>query len=269
MGDDDGGGERSCFREDLLAGRVAWVTGGATGIGFEIARTLGRHGARLCIASRRADRLEQAARALEAEGIETLWVPCDVREYDQVENVVRAILDRFGGLDIVVNNAAGNFPAPITGLSPNGFKAVVDIDLRGSFHVTKAAYEGALRDRGGHIVNITAPFQHVGVAYQAHAAAAKCGVDSLTRTSAVELAAAGVRVNAVAPGAVGETEGMARMASGDPARDARCPLGYVGSKRDIANAVLFLCSDAASYVTGQILRVDGGASVVGMQLSVE
>jgi peroxisomal 2,4-dienoyl-CoA reductase len=125
-----------------------------------------------------------------------------------------------------------------------------------------------LRDQGGHIVNITAPFEGVGVALQAHAAAAKSGVDSLTRTCAVEFGPHGVRVNAVAPGATGGTEGMERLASGDAETDARCPLGYVGSKADIANAVLFLCSEAASYITGQVICVDGGASVDMMQLKL-
>lgn len=253
------------FRADLLAGKVALVTGGGTGIGREIARTFGALGARICITSRKSDVLEAAAKAFEDDGIECLWVPCDIREPDQVQAVVDATLERFGGLDIVVNNAAGNFPAPITGLSFNGFKSVVDIDLRGTFHVTKIAFETALRNTGGHILNITAPFEGVGVALQAHAAAAKSGVDSLTRTCAVEFGPYGVRVNAIAPGAVGDTEGMSRLGSGDE-NDARCPLGYVGSKQDIASAAVFLCSDASSYVTGQILCIDGGSSVDMMQL---
>lgn len=257
----------SIFQSDFLAGRVALVTGGATGIGREIARQLGKHGARIVIASRRAEVLAAAAAEFEKEGIECLWVPCDIREADQVERVIDEALAKFGRLDIVINNAAGNFPAPITGLSSNAFKAVVDIDLRGTFHVTKLAFEKALSKSGGHIVNITTPFEGVGVAYQAHAASAKAGVDSLTRTCAVEFGRSGVRVNAIGPGAIGGTEGMARLGAGD-ASDARCPLGYVGQPSDIANAVLFLCSEAASYITGQILYVDGGSSVDVMQLAL-
>ena len=257
----------SVFRTDLLSGRSALVTGGGTGIGKEIARQLGLHGARVTISSRRAEVLEAAALEFESEGIECCWVPGDIRNPEEVERVVETAVERFGGLDLVVNNAAGNFPAPITGLSPNGFKAVVDIDLRGTFHVTKIAFEKALKAGGGQIVNITAPFEGAGVSFQAHAAAAKAGVDSLTRTCAVEFGASNVRVNAIGPGAVGGTEGMARLGSGDE-RDARCPLGFVGEARDIANAVLFLCSDAARYVTGQILYVDGGSAVDRMQLAL-
>ncbi len=253
------------FRTDLCAGRVALVTGGGTGIGRGIAQALGEHGARLCLASRRAEVLEAAVGELERDGIEAMWVPCDVREPEQVEAVVDAILARWGRLDIVINNAAGNFPAPIEGLSYNGFKAVVDIDLRGTYHVTKVAFERALKRSGGHIVNISAPFERMGVALQAHVAAAKTGVDSLTRTCAVEFGPHGVRVNALAPGAIGGTEGMARLGSGDE-RDARCPLGYVGRPADIANAVLFLCSRAADYVSGQVICVDGGAAVASMRV---
>jgi peroxisomal 2,4-dienoyl-CoA reductase len=256
----------SDFRADLCAERVVLVTGGGTGIGREIARTLGLHGARVCIASRRAEVLQETAAALATEGIEMLWVPCDIREPAQVEAVIDTILERWGRLDILVNNAAGNFPASIEGLSYNGFKAVVDIDLRGTYHMTKVAFERSLKQNGGHIINISAPFERMGVAWQAHVAAAKAGVDSLTRTCAVEFGPHGVRVNALAPGAIGGTEGMARVGSGDE-RDARCPLGYVGSTADIANAVLFLCSPSAAYVSGQVICVDGGASVGMMQIA--
>lgn len=258
----------SVFHDDLVRDQVALVTGGATGIGKEIARTLGRHGAKLCIASRKQENLEAACKELEAEGIACFWVACDVREPEQVENVVRSILDRYGRLDIVVNNAAGNFPAPISKISYNGFKAVVGIDLLGTYNVTKAAFELWLREHGGNVVNITAPFQNLGVGLQAHVAAAKTGVDSLTRTCAVEFGPNGVRVNAIAPGATADTEGMARFgaAAGETAPAAACPLGFIGAKQDIANAVLFLVSDAARYVTGQVFAVDGGASVDMLKL---
>jgi len=250
----------STFCDDVASGRIALVTGGGTGIGKEIARTLGRHGARVCIASRNAEVLAASCAELVAEGIDCIWEACDVREPASVEAVLAAIGRRFGRLDLLVNNAAGNFPAPVAGLSYNGFKAVVDIDLRGTYNVTKAAFTAALQHGGGDIVNISAPFEGLGVALQAHCAAAKSGVDSLTRTCAVEFGPFDIRVNAVAPGAIAATEGMSRLA-GDDAAGATCPLGRSGTKADIANAVLFLTSPAAGYISGQVLCVDGAASV--------
>ena len=160
----------SCFRDDVMAGRVALVTGGGTGIGKEIARTLGAHGARLAIASRRQEVIEAAREEFEAEGLECLAVPCDVRRPDEVEGVMRAVMERYGKLDVVVNNAAGNFPAPISGISPNGFKAVVDIALLGTYNVSRAAFDAWLGEHGGDIVNISAPFEGMGAALQAHVA---------------------------------------------------------------------------------------------------
>ncbi len=253
----------SAFRNDILVDKVALVTGGATGLGKEIARTLGQHGARLCIASRKQGNLEAACHELQMENLDCMWVTCDVREPQQVEHVVSEILNRHGRLDMVVNNAAGNFPAPISAISYNGFKAIVDIDLRGTYNVTKAAFEAYLKQHGGHIVNISAPFQNLGVGMQAHVAAAKAGVDALTRSCAVEFGPYGIRVNAIAPGAMADTEGLARFveATKDVGGGGGNPLGYVGTKRDVANAVLFLMSDAASYITGQVFAVDGGAGI--------
>ncbi|MEN8159759.1 MAG: SDR family oxidoreductase [Myxococcota bacterium] len=253
----------SVFREDLLRGQVALVTGGATGIGQEIARTLGSHGARVCICSRKADNLEKAANELEAAGIECLWIPCDIRHPEQVQQVLDAVLERWGRLDVLVNNAAGNFPAPLSRISPNGFKTIVDIDLLGTYNCSKLAYEAWLRDHGGNIVNISAPFEGKGAALQAHVAAAKAGVDSLTRTCAVEWGRHGIRVNGVMPGPIADTEGMARFdaAIPDSAGGSSVPLGRDGTRSEMANVVLFLVSDAASFVSGQIFSVDGAATV--------
>ena len=249
------------FARNLLQGKVALITGGATGIGKHIAITLGQHGADVFIASRKRERLATAQSELSELGLNCHYCCCDVRNSEDVEAMIAAVLAEYGQLDIVINNAAGNFPAPISELSYNGFKTIVDIDLLGSYNVTKAAFEACLKSAGGNIVNITAPFQHGGASFQAHVAAAKAGVDSLTRTSAVELGRYGIRVNAVAPGAVGNTIGMERFAQASPDYGVNCPLGRVGEASDIANAVLFLVSDAAAYLTGQILCVDGGASV--------
>jgi NAD(P)-dependent dehydrogenase (short-subunit alcohol dehydrogenase family) len=215
---------RSPFRADLLQGKVALVTGGATGLGLEIARLLGNHGARLAICSRKEANLQAAVAELRHEGIEANYGVCDVRRPDEVTAVVEEVLRTFGQLDIVVNNAAGNFPVPISDLSANGFKAVVDIDLLGTFNVSKAAYDLWLRDHGGSVVNISAAIQYRGMALQAHVVSAKAGVDALSRACAIEWGPDGVRVNVVAPGrcqAPRESRGSPAMTNTAPSR-TRC-----------------------------------------------
>jgi peroxisomal 2,4-dienoyl-CoA reductase len=249
---------QSPFRKDLLQGKVALVTGGATGLGIEIARVLGGHGARVAICSRKEANLQAAVAALREAGIEATYGVCDVRRDDEVTAVVEDVLRTFGRLDIVVNNAAGNFPASVSDLSPNGFRAVVDIDLVGTFNVSKSAYDLWLRDHGGAVVNISAAIQYRGMALQAHVVSAKAGVDALSRTCAIEWGPHGVRVNVVAPGAMSGTEGVKRIVGDDQHRTAQNPLRRPGSTTEVAETVLFLASDAASYVTGATLVVDGG-----------
>ena len=258
------------FVPGLLRDEVALVTGGGTGIGKEIARVLGRHGAKIAIASRRREVCEAAAEELRREGIEVHVDQFDVRRPEDVERVIRGVLERFGRLDILVNNAAGNFPAPITKISYNGFKSVIDIDLLGTYHCSKAAFELAMRARGGRIVNIAAAFELRGVAMQAHVAAAKTGVLSLTRTCAVEWGPHGVRVNGVNPGATGNTEGMKRFAAAVPANETRVtnPLGVLSHGQDVALCVLFLVSPSARHVSGQVLSVDGASSVDELKLNL-
>ncbi|NND67570.1 MAG: SDR family oxidoreductase [Halioglobus sp.] len=255
----------SVFQENVLAGRVALITGGGTGIGKEIARTLGRHGAAIAIASRKAEVIAQAAQELTAEGIKCLGLTCDVRDEKAVEATVDKVIAEFGGICLVVNNAAGNFPATLDNLTYNGFRTIVDIDLQGTYNVTKAVYDKALKGQGGTVINIAAPFEHWGVTYQAHVAAAKTGVISLTRTCAVEWANQGIRVNAVAPGFIAETEGVDRFSEVGDVNDR----GLRGSKQDIANAVLFLASPAASFISGECIRVDGAACVDMLKVAPE
>jgi peroxisomal 2,4-dienoyl-CoA reductase len=260
----------SPFLPDTLIGQVAFITGGATGIGKEICRVLGRHGARVAIASRKREVLEAAARELTAEGLEVHVESCDVRDFEAVERVVAGIVERYGRLDIVVNNAAGNFPAPISKISANGFKTVVDIDLLGTYNVSKAAFDAWLREHGGNIVNITAPFEGKGAAMQSHVAAAKAGVDSFTRTSAVEWGPYGIRVNAIAPGTIGDTEGVRRFAETVPGADTRPPnpVGIIGHGADIAYLALYLCSAAGRFVSGQVIAVDGAGTVDQLKLNL-
>lgn len=267
----NGTGPASVFDAKVLEGKTALVTGGATGIGREICRVLGAHGARVTMASRKQENLEAATDELRAEGLDVTFGVCDVRDADAVRSVVDRVVSERGGLDIVVNNAAGNFPAPMSAISPNGFKAIVDIDLLGTYHVTRAAFDAWLRHHGGCIVNISAPFDQRGVVYQAHVAAAKSGVDSLTRTCAVEWGPLGIRVNGVAPGRIAGTEGVRRFAEAIPQSQGRRPnpLGLSGQGSDIAYMVLYLCSAAARFVSGQVISVDGagGVDILKMDLN--
>jgi peroxisomal 2,4-dienoyl-CoA reductase len=255
--------EPSCFKPDVLEGQVALVTGGATGIGLEICRVLGAHGARITMASRKTENLEAAVAALNAEGIDASFGVCDVRDAQAVQAVIDRVVAERGRLDIVVNDAAGNFPAPMSKISPNGFKAIVDIDLLGTYNVTRAAFGAWLQDHGGNIINISAPFEQRGVVYQSHVAAAKAGVDSLTRTCAVEWGPYGIRVNAIAPGSIGGTEGVRRFSEAVPGSDdqPKNPLGMHGHGSDIAYLALFLCSPIARFVSGQVIAVDGAGTI--------
>ena len=255
----------SDFKENILEGRVALVTGGGTGIGKEIARTLGKHGAKVVITSRKQENLDAARKEFEEEGIECLALSSDVRNPEAVEKVIASTIEEYGSLNIVVNCAAGMFLAPIERMSYNGFKTVVDIDLLGTYNVTKAAFAAYLQEHGGCILNITAPFEHWGVSSLAHVAAAKTGVESLTRTCAVEWAPLGIRVNSVAPGFISDTEGVKRAGESMDIPDDK---SLKGTRQDMANAVLFLVSDSASFISGVCIRVDGGASIDLLRMPV-
>ena len=255
----------SDFKDGILEGRVALITGGGTGIGKEIARTLGKHGAKIVITSRKQENLDAARQEFEGQGIECLALSSDVRNPEAVEQVIASTLEGYGGLSIVINCAAGMFPAPIERMSYNGFKTIVDIDLLGTYNVSKAAYTACLKEHGGCIVNITAPFEHWGVSSLAHVAAAKTGVESLTRTCAVEWAPLGIRVNAVAPGFISDTEGVKRAGESMDIPDEKA---LKGTRQDMANAVLFLVSDSASFISGVCIRVDGGATIDLLRMPV-
>jgi len=252
------------FRDDVLTGHVAVVTGGGSGICKGIAAAYAAKGAELCITSRKQDALDAAAAEIgAATGKSVLAVAADVRDPDAVAKVIDAAASRFGKVDTLVNGAAGNFLAPAAGLSPNGFRTVVDIDLVGSFHGARAAFAALQAAGDGLIVNITATLHYHGTPLQLHAAAAKAGVDSMTRTLAVEWGRFGIRVNSIAPGPIDGTEGMRRLAPGDAkARAERTiPLGRFGTIDEIAAAAVYLRSSAAAYVTGAIVVVDGGQCV--------
>lgn len=247
------------FVDGLLTGRVAFVTGGGTGITGGVARALAESGARVALVSRRMKHLEPAAEAIRAAGGEALAVACDVRNMPEVEAAIAATIERFGQLDIIVNGAAGNFLCPAEELSPNGFGTVVDIDLKGTFNVCRASI-AELKKTKGSILNISATLHYLGTPYQLHVSAAKAGVDALTRNLSVEWGRYGIRVNAIAPGPIEDTEGMARLVPAEVKEKLRrkIPLGRFGRIKDIEQAAVFLCSDAASFINGVVLVVDGG-----------
>ena len=249
----------SHFQPDLLSGRSALVTGGGTGLCRGIALALASSGCNVAISSRRIEHLEPTAAEIASLGVRSLAVVADVRKPDEVAAALAQVTDRFGGLDILVNGAAGNFVALAENLSPNGFGTVVDIDLKGTFNVSRAAFLH-LKAKGGVILNISATLQLLGTIGQSHAAAAKAGIDSLTRTLAAEWGPSGIRVNGLAPGPVDGTEGVRRLVS-DSARldiEQQCPLGRMATIDEVANAALFLCSNASAFITGVTLVIDGG-----------
>jgi len=257
------------FVENVLKDRVAFVTGGGTGITGGVARALAEAGANVALVSRSMEHLETAAKAINDERAlragkpalhgEAFAIAADVRKVDEVERAITATVDRFGKIDIVVNGAAGNFLCKAEELSPNGFGAVVDIDLKGTFNVCRAAFAELQRNRG-QILNISATLHYLGTPMQLHVSAAKAGVDALTRNLAVEWGRYGIRVNAIAPGPIEDTEGMKRLVP-EPIKQKlreRVPLGRFGLIKDIENAAVFLCSDAANFINGSVLVVDGG-----------
>jgi peroxisomal 2,4-dienoyl-CoA reductase len=250
------------FRDGLLAGHVALITGGGTGICRGIAHAFARLGADVCIVGRRADVLATTASELSAAtGRRVLAHAADVRDATAVADSIRHTIEEFGKLDTLVNGAAGNFLAPAAALSPNGFRAVVDIDLVGTFHASRAAFEALSASKHGLVLNITATLHYHGTPLQLHASAAKAGVDAITRNLAVEWGRFGIRACGIAPGPIAETEGMRRLApAGELADRARAaiPAGRFGAIGEIAAAAVFLRSPAAAYITGHVLVVDGG-----------
>jgi len=254
------------FRENLFLGKVALITGGATGIGRGITEALARHGAEVVIVSRKQEKLNAAAEQITAStGRRCLPLVADVRDDELVESAVNRAIQECGGLDIVVNNAAGNFFCPSASLSPNGFGAVIDIDAKGTWNISRAAYHARLKDHGGLILNISATLHHGGTPGQAHVAAAKAAVDALTRTLAVEWGPQGIRVNAIAPGPIGDTEGTRRLLPGEAVDKVRAviPIRRLGSIDDIVNLALFVLSDAGANLNGAVLVSDGGLSLAG------
>ena len=251
------------FAPTTLKDQVAVVTGGGTGIGLAVAKRLGELGARIVIGSRNSANLEAGASALLHAGLDPLTVQVDVRNADQVDELVTRTLKHFGRIDILVNNAAGNFICRAEELSPNGWNAVVGIVLNGTFYCSRAVGRHMIdRGAGGSIVSILANYVWTGSAGTCHSAAAKAGVMSLTQSLAVEWARHRIRVNAVAPGPI-ESPGAAKQLW-NTADDVQkitemVPLKRFGKPEEVADAVTFLVSEHAGYITGEVLTIDGGA----------
>ncbi len=254
---------------DLFAGKTVFVTGGGSGINLGIARNFAAVGAAVGLCGRTADKLERARADLEALGARVATAVADVRDYDALAAAFEATLEELGPIHTLVCGAAGNFLAPAEHLSANGFKAVVDIDLLGSFNACRAAFE-QLRQTRGNVLFVSAGQAFTPYFAQAHAGAAKAGIDNLMRNLALEWGRFGIRSNSIAPGPIEGTEGVRRLAPGDPKFHERLkraiPLGRYGTVDDIGQMAVFLASPLAAYVTGTRVVVDGGQNLPGSGL---
>ena len=249
------------FQPGLLKDRTVFITGGGSGIGRGICDALGGLGANIFIASRNAEKLGAAVDELAAAGVNAGFTTADVRDHEQVEAAVARCVERFGGLDILINNAAGNFSCPTADLSPNGWKTVIDIDLNGTFYCCKAAYPHLQRAQHARIISITTTLARSGWPQAAHAGAAKAGIQSLTNALAVEWAPDGILVNSISPGPIAGTVGVDKLyveTGQQEVMTSRVALKRFGQVDDIADAAVFLCSPAGNYITGAELVVDGG-----------
>jgi citronellol/citronellal dehydrogenase len=260
-------GYRSVLRPGLYDDRVMVVTGGGSGIGRCIAHELASLGAQVVVMGRTEAKLKTVADEIahdvgdSGEG-SCDWTTCDIRDPDQVEAAIATTLERHGRIDGLVNNAGGQFPAPLEQISPRGFEAVVRNNLVGTFHMMREAFNAWMGEHGGAIVNITAEHRN-GFPGMAHTGAARAGVSNLTMTAATEWGRAGVRVNEVAPGLIASSgldtyeEPLRSLIRTYP---ANIPLGRLANEAEVSGAVCFLLSDAASFITGSCLRIDGGTA---------
>jgi NAD(P)-dependent dehydrogenase (short-subunit alcohol dehydrogenase family) len=256
---------------DLFKGKTVFVTGGGSGINLGIARNFAALGAHLAICGRTPEKLDHATTELSqlnaAAGAKALAVVADVRDPAALATAFARTQVEIGPIDVLVAGAAGNFLCPAEALSPNGFKAVIDIDLLGAFHTAHEAF-AQLKATRGCIIFISAGQAFVPQAYQVHVGAAKAGIDNMTKNLALEWGRHGIRANSIVPGPIEGTEGMRRLSTAD--HDARykqvIPLRRYGQTDDIGQAAVFLASPLAAYVTGTVLCVDGGSNLVGSAL---
>lgn len=248
------------FQQDLFKGKVVLSTGGRSGIVYKMIKMMMNHGADSVIIGRNGPELEKAAQQLSKETKrQCLAATGDVRKPDDLKAAVKQCIDKYGRLDFVICGAAGNFLAPISGLSENAFRTVVEIDLLGTYNTIKATLPH-LRESKGAYIHISATLHYRGLPYQAHVSAAKAGVDALSQALAVEEGPHGVRSNVIAPGPISGTPGMERLSPKGDKSLAAIPLGRQGDGDEIATMGMFLFSEAATWISGQIFVVDGGES---------
>jgi len=261
------------FRDGLLDGQVGIITGGATGIGLGISSTLAQLGMHVVLASRKPEHLEPAVAGIIAAGGKASAVQVDVRDQERVQAMAKEVHDAHGRIDLLVNNAAGNFYAPSETLSANAWKSVIEIDLYGTFYCTQAVFPYMKAQGGGRVVSTSMTLHYRGWPMMAHATAAKAGIDALTKTLAVEWADHGIRMNVIAPGPI-PTEGVRKAfmpPPGAPVPDffsvekamesyakSAIPLKRWGTPEDIGQMVAYLASPAGDWITGSTFVVDGG-----------
>lgn len=252
----------SIFKDDILEGKVALVTGGGSGINLGIARQLVAHGASVSLVSRTQEKLDRAAESLSPGGSRARGFAADVRDEEALERAITQTIEHFGKIDILINGAAGNFIVPAAQLSPNGFKSVIDIDTRGTFNATRLCFEQLAQNRGV-VLNVSATQAFMPTPLQVHVGAAKAAIDKLTQDLALEWGPLGVRVVGLAPGGVEDTEGMKRLLP-EGMRDKMLemlPLKRFASADEIGMVALFLVSPAASYISGTTLVADGASAM--------
>jgi citronellol/citronellal dehydrogenase len=253
----------SVFHPGLFEGRVVWVTGGGSGIGRCVAHELAALGAQIVISGRTQAKLDAVAAEIAEDGGRCDTAAFDIRDEDAVKSAVAAVLAKHGPVSGLVNNAGGQFPAPLLAISKRGFEAVVANNLTGGFLMMRELFNQCMQQHGGAIVNMTADFRN-GMPGMGHSGAARAGMSNLTQTAAFEWAHAGVRVNAVAPGWIAssgmDTYGGA-IKSIIPRLKQHVPLRRLGVEAEVSGAIVFLLSPAAAFITGVTLQIDGAASL--------
>ncbi len=263
------------FTPDTLNGKSILVTGGGSGLGLSMAKHFAAHGANVAICGRTEDKLREAAKEIEAvkqPHIKVLTHPVDVRDFDAVGVMMKRLVEEFGSLEGLVNNAAGNFLSPSEDISPNGFKSVVDIVLHGTFNCTQHFGNYLINnERQGSILSIVTTYTETGSAFVLPSACAKAGVYALTTTLAYEWGTYGIRVNSIAPGPFPTEGAWSRLMPTKELQEMyikRVALGRVGKHEELANLAVFLMSDMAGYITGECVTIDGGERLAGGEFNL-